>query len=110
MEEIRKCRDCTHCKSHGRSQSTSWHSYGRAHYYCEHPKAKQLTIDAFGNSAPCFIGFGDITFNSPLTVKTSPRWCPLRKEDHNNRKKKEKQHGKTNQNGSVPVLWTDDTD
>lgn len=36
-------------------------------------KCKESMTRAIG-----FIGFGTNTFESPLQLKTSPRWCPLK--------------------------------
>lgn len=61
----------------------------RGHCYCNHPHALE-TFKASGQTrAACFIGFTG-TRNLVPTIKTSPRWCPLRVTDE-----KEKHNGKT---------------
>lgn len=48
-------------------------SIGRKHYYCTNPMAK--TPD---NRTTGFIAFGENSYESPIQIKTSPRWCPMR--------------------------------
>ncbi|MBG9692538.1 hypothetical protein ACP3VS_22780 [Lysinibacillus sp. VIII_CA] len=71
-----KCKNCGYCRQLGRQQ-TQRGRVGRKHYYCEHPEAKLLPLNTFGNKATLFIGFGEHTLESPLSIKTSPRWCPI---------------------------------
>lgn len=73
------CKHCEHCNYVGRSQ-TQCYRVGRKYYYCSNPKAKTLPLKAFGNKAPCFIGFGTSTYESPLAMKTAPKWCPKNNE------------------------------
>lgn len=74
------CKYCNYCKDTGRQQ-TQRGRLGRKVYYCKHPDAQKLPLKEFGNRAPCFINFGDMTYQSPLTTKTSPRWCPRNKQE-----------------------------
>lgn len=78
--EKSKCKYCFECKEGGRQRSQGGR-LGRKTYYCKNPDAKKLPLREFGNRAPYFIGFGDMTCQSPLTTKTSPRWCPRNKQD-----------------------------
>lgn len=43
-------------------------------------KALDFDSDTLGNQMPSFIGFGTPEYDTKLTVKTSPRWCPRRKK------------------------------
>lgn len=65
------CKYCGSCKQSGKQKSTRDH-IGRKHYWCEHEKVKALTDWNF-------IGFGTNTYESPLAMKTTPRWCPRKK-------------------------------
>lgn len=67
-----KCKECQFCKVRGRSQSQCYEP-GRNHYYCINSEVKESRTRATG-----FIGFGTNTYESPLQLKTSPRWCPLK--------------------------------
>lgn len=75
-----KCRDCEFCLPCGKAKSTrnNAHGYPRVKYYCTNPLTIDLPIKVFGNKAMDFIGYGTTEYGSPLTVKTSPKWCPLR--------------------------------
>lgn len=69
-----KCIDCYDCKQIGR-QRTTRKSIGRKRYYCTHPDMKNMK-DKHNFPHHNFIGFGECNEESPLTIKTSPRWCP----------------------------------
>ena len=73
-----KCKDCKYCEQPFRQQSQCG-KLGRKCYYCEHPKTATLK-DEFGHPLHNFIGFGDMTPESPLTLKNCKRWCPLKGE------------------------------
>lgn len=73
------CRRCEHCKNKGR-QNSQRGRLGRKRYYCEHPRAYDLK-DERGLPLYPFIGFGDMTYKSPLVLKTYKTWCPLRQEE-----------------------------
>ena len=80
---IRRCKECQHCKLKGRAESKFSGTYtgsGRGYFYCENPEAKKLPREAFGNQMPEFVGFGTPEYNTKLTTKTSPKWCPRRKK------------------------------
>ena len=69
----RQCKYCNHCKEHGRSRAQGIEAFGRKHYYCEHPgrnNDKSMEIHDF-------VGYGDNTRQSPLKLKTHPKWCPM---------------------------------
>lgn len=68
-----KCKDCKYCKQIGRQQSQRGR-LGRKTYYCEYPGIYELR-DEFGYQINNFIGYGDMTVESPLTLKTSKKWC-----------------------------------
>lgn len=59
---------------------TGGYGYGRGYFFCENQETKRLPREAFGNQMPSFIGFGTPEYETKLTVKTSPRWCPRRKK------------------------------
>lgn len=73
------CRECEHCKQIGRQQSQCG-TLGRKIYYCENPKVYNLR-NINGYPICNFIGYGDMTLESPLQLKTSKRWCPLKGEE-----------------------------
>lgn len=65
-----QCKQCNFCKQIGRMQ-TQQNRLGRKKYYCEHPEANVVTDNNF-------VGFGEMNYESPLTVKKAKRWCPLK--------------------------------
>mgnify|MGYP004627224143 FL=1 len=72
-----KCAECKHLKMNGRSNGT-YYSFGRGEYFCEHPEAKRLPTEAFGRKMERFVCFGTNEYETKPTIKTSPRWCPIR--------------------------------
>lgn len=83
MKNIPKCSECEHCRMLGRANSiyaSIGHLYGRGEFWCENPEIHRLPLEAFGNRAPGFINFGTPERVSAIKIKTSPRWCPRRKE------------------------------
>lgn len=72
------CKECKYCKQLGRQQSQRG-QFGRRKYYCENPKVYEMK-DKNGYPINNFIGFGDMTNESPLQLKTSKNWCPLKGE------------------------------
>lgn len=74
MGEVIKCRNCIHLYSVGRTTIQSGNPYGRIQYYCRILKRTNGWLENF-------VGFGDMTKESPLKLKTSPRECPLRKNN-----------------------------
>lgn len=73
-EEFEKLRN------RAESKFTGGYGYGRGYFFCENQETKRLPREAFGNQMPSFIGFGTPEYETKLTVKTSPRWCPRRKK------------------------------
>lgn len=73
------CRECKYCKQIGRQQSQCG-QLGRKRYYCENSKIHEME-DKDGYIINNFIGFGDMTIESPLQLKTSKKWCPLKGEE-----------------------------
>lgn len=75
-----KCRYCINCNPSKRANTTGNNSHGepRISYYCTNPKTKNLPDKAFGNKDRAFISFGTVELGSPIAMKTSPRWCPLK--------------------------------
>lgn len=69
-----ECKYCFDCKQEGRQNSNKY-TCGRKHYYCHNLKIKEIK-DKWGYPHSGFIGFGTNTLDSPLALKTSPRWCP----------------------------------
>ena len=49
----------------------------RKQYFCIHPALKNYPSYAFRDKRIGFIGQGDLTLESSLTLKTHPRWCPI---------------------------------
>ena len=69
-----KCKNCEHCINIGRADakySGNRHVSGRKYYYCKHPNRP---------AKKDFISCGDCTYASPIVIKTSPCWCPLKGE------------------------------
>lgn len=79
---IPRCKECQHCELRNRAESkfTGGYGYGRGYFFCENQETKRLPREAFRNQMPSFIGFGTPEYDTKLTVKTSPRWCPRRKK------------------------------
>lgn len=73
-----KCKECEYCKATGRTKGDKY-NLGRKEYYCENPKVNELK-DKNGYPLFNFVGYGDTTLESPLQLKTSKKWCPLKKE------------------------------
>lgn len=82
--EIKFVEDFSNCKQRDAGDeskfSGTYTGSGRGYFYCENPEAKKLPREAFGNQMPEFVGFGTPEYNTKLTTKTSPRWCPRRKK------------------------------
>lgn len=78
MINLIRCRDCENCKPIGRQKSNRY-TIGRKRYWCEHPVVGTLDSKVFGNKAEGFIGFGENNYQSPLVLKTTPKWCPMKK-------------------------------
>lgn len=78
-----KCRECEYCKMQRRANiKFAGHGhggYGRGEFYCEHPESHNLPLKSFGIKAPRFIDFGTCEKDTVVQIKTSPRWCPLRR-------------------------------
>ena len=72
------CKECKYCKQIGRQQSQCGQS-GRKRYYCKNPKVYEMR-DKDGYPINRFVGYGDMTVESPLKLKTSKKWCPLKGE------------------------------
>ena len=72
-----RCKECDYCKQIGK-QNSNRDTVGRKHYWCKHPITDTLEDRVFGNKAQGFIGFGENNYESPLVLKTSPRWCPIK--------------------------------
>lgn len=69
------CKKCQYCRQRGRQQSQCG-NLGRRKYYCEHPSVGDIK-DKYGWPIYPFIGFGDISRESPLALKTRKKWCPM---------------------------------
>lgn len=72
-----KCTECEYLKMHRRSNGT-YCSFGRGEYFCKHPETKRLPKEVFGRKMESFICFGTNEYETKPTIKTSPRWCPIR--------------------------------
>ena len=75
---MRKCKHCKHCVQLGRAKGQRERVYGRKYYCCEHPKIVDAK-DKYGR-IDNFIGYGDMTYESPLTLRGHKRFCPLEKD------------------------------
>lgn len=67
-----KCSECSHCQQRGitpKSYIAGIRNFGRKKYWCG--------LAEIGTKN--FIAFGEYSDDSPIDIKTSPRWCPLRK-------------------------------
>lgn len=73
------CKHCQYCKQVGRQQSQCG-MLGRKKYFCNHPKVGEIK-DAYGFPIFPFIGFGDMSVASPLTLKTRKKWCPMEEKN-----------------------------
>ncbi|EOU1153731.1 hypothetical protein C4D51_01225 [Clostridium perfringens] len=71
------CKHCLYCEQIGRQNST-WGSIGRKRYYCKHEGVSNIR-DKHGFVIDGFVGFGENNLKSPLVLKTSPRWCPIKR-------------------------------
>lgn len=74
-----KCKECEYCKTIGRTNEQGVRG-SRKTYYCENPEVYNLK-NKKGFPIYNFIGYGDTTIESPLQLKTSKKWCPLKKEE-----------------------------
>lgn len=76
-----KCKECKYCEEFGRANMQSGcYAYPRKYYYCRHPKVNEIE-DKNGYKITGFIGYGDTSFESPLQLKTSKKWCPLKESE-----------------------------
>lgn len=66
------CRNCEYCVCKGRQQ-TQRGQLGRKKYFCKHPNAPSWP----------FVGFGDMTVDSPLKKVRTTLWCPKREANKN---------------------------
>ena len=75
-----RCSDCEHMGLMGRARLTSGTSWGgpRGECWCKHPEAEASFAASGNRSAPCFIAFTAPGGSTPA-IKTSPRWCPLKR-------------------------------
>lgn len=77
MADKIRCADCEHCKD-GRPYGNT-----KGSFYCEHPDQRYI-MDYFEThkmkKMPGFLGFGK-PFSSEVPVKTSPAWCPKKKQE-----------------------------
>lgn len=75
MSRERSCRYCPHCKQKGRQKATRYGS-GKKHYYCTHADINKIDWYEM-RRATAFISFGENTYESPILIKTHPKWCPI---------------------------------
>ena len=67
---MQNCKDCEH-KTYGSIKGSS----GR--YYCKHPEARFVRSECEPTPMICRTG----RHSDEITIKTSPKWCPLRKKE-----------------------------
>lgn len=70
-----KCSECKWCVVIGRNKGT-YRSYGMKSYFCKHPEVPEP--DRRSNRMKAFIAYGVNSAESPVNIKTAPRWCPLK--------------------------------
>lgn len=73
-----KCSECKWCVVIYRSNGNRW-SWGRKRYFCKHPEVSEP--DRRSNHMKAFIAFGINSAESPIDIRTAPRWCPLKQND-----------------------------
>ena len=73
------CSRCYYLKPGRKSQGNSRYG-GRFEYWCGHPDGKSR-CGAASHRAPGFIGWSRPGEGGLASVKTSPRWCPLKGGD-----------------------------
>ncbi len=77
MADKIRCADCEHCKGFRKASNT------RSSFSCEHPDQKYI-LDYFKDhriqKMPSFLGYGKL-FSSEVPIKTSPAWCPKKKQE-----------------------------
>lgn len=80
MKNSFRCSDCEHMGLMGRARLTSGTSWGgpRGECWCKHPEAEASFAASGNRSASCFIAFTAPGGSTPA-IKTSPRWCPLKR-------------------------------
>ena len=82
---MKVCRHCSYSVAYGRCESYSMFSHGRKMYHCENPHLEDL-YDIKPEIFPKvkmrgFLAFGDTSLDSPIQMKTAPRWCPLKHKE-----------------------------
>lgn len=75
------CKDCKYCKECGRTVRQYDMLIGRKVYQCVHPKIYELK-DKCGFPQNNFIGYGDMTVESTLQLKTRKKFCPLKSNEY----------------------------
>lgn len=76
-KKIIRCKDCEYCKVIGYGSIATRNSC-----FCEHPDYAYISnyFDEHRMSKmPAFLGFTK-PYSKEVPVKTSPKWCPLKKE------------------------------
>lgn len=77
---MRKCKECSYCEKRGTLFGV------RRLFYCVHPDQKSIANyfrDHRMTKAIGFLCYGEKDDRDLPAIKTSPRWCPLRKEQGN---------------------------
>lgn len=90
MKDTPVCKGCLHMRLSGRANITDNNRYiggPRGYCMCEHPMARETfkRVCPRSNKLEAFIGFTKPGGNLP-TIKTSPRWCPLREGNREEQK------------------------
>lgn len=70
-----KCRECEYCHKYKKTGNT------RYEFSCDHPDKKYINNYFFEHrmlKTPGFLGFDKLSI---APIKTSPAWCPLKKEN-----------------------------
>lgn len=66
-----KCKDCTY-------KLFSENKSGPSRYYCKHPKARFVRSECEPTPMICRTK----RHSDEITIKTSPKWCPLKQEEY----------------------------
>lgn len=72
----RRCSICAYCRCIAQPSPRRSVSF-RKQYFCTHPALRDYPSSAFKDKRIGYIGHGDLTKESRLTLKTHPRWCPI---------------------------------
>lgn len=73
---MNNCKDCKYCEFYGRTSKQYNMPYSRKMYNCTHSQIYEMK-DKQGYPQNNFVGYGDMSEESPLQLKTRKKFCPL---------------------------------